>query len=150
MSLEDQIAALTAALIAATAAYQGSDATPSVEPAKRGRKPKSETESAAPSQTVVQPVTTAPVTAQAQQTTAPPTQPASANPQLLAQTTEAVLKLANEYSREQAVGLLASYKVTRCSDLLVTQLQEVLTKATTAINVAEAAKQGAKANDSLV
>lgn len=140
MSLEESIQALTAAVIANTAAL--------------GKAPKAskkgETESP-PSSQPSAPAASAPAATGAAPTTgATQQQPAAANPQLLAQTTEAVIKLANEYSREQAVGILAKYKVTRCSDLKPDQLQIVLNEATAAIAVAEAAKQAATANASLV
>jgi hypothetical protein len=69
---------------------------------------------------------------------------------LLSKTTEAVLKLANEYSRDNAVGILAARKVTRCSDLKPEELPAVLAEAQAKIAELEAAKQAAAANASLV
>lgn len=146
MSLEESIQALTAAVIANTAAM-GGEFTPTAEtatePAKRGRKPKT-TESAPTSPTP--PAATAPATGVAAPTTSAPT----SDPQLLVKTTEAVIKLANEYSRDAAVGILAKRKVTRCSDLPLTELQAVFNEATAEITKADALKAQATANASLV
>lgn len=151
MSLEESIQALTAAVIANTVAM-GGEFTPTAEtatePAKRGRKPKT-TESAPTSPTP--PAATAPATGAAAPTTSAPTTSApTSDPQLLVKTTEAVIKLANEYSRDTAVGILAKRKVTRCSDLPLTELQAVFNEATAEITKADALKAQATANASLV
>lgn len=146
MSLEEHFLAFIAALKSHTEALAAH--TVALGKAPKGGK-KAEPES--PPSSISAPAASAPAAAGATSTagaTPPPT--AAANPQLLAQTTEAVIKLANEYSREQAVGILAKYKVTRCSDLKLDQLELVLTEATAAITVAQAAKQAATANASLV
>lgn len=139
MSLEESIQALTAAVIANTAAL---GKTPKATKATK------ETESTQPAASTPTPAATAP--AAGQQAQSPATSSAPANQRLLSQTTEAVLKLANEYSRETAVGILSARKVTRCSDLKPDQLQPVLNEALAEIAKAEAAKQSAAANASLV
>ncbi len=141
MSLEEKIEALTAAVVANTAA---------LGKAPKATKAKGETES-------TQPASSPPAGSAAQAPAAgqPATSPAvssppASDPQLLSKTTEAVLKLANEYSREKAVGILAARKVTRCSDLKPGELQTVLNEAMAEITALEAAKQAAAANASLV
>lgn len=139
MSLEESIQALTAAVIANTAA---------LGKAPKATKATKETESTQPAASTQTPAATAP--AAGQQAQSPAASSAPANPQLLSQTTEAVLKLANEYSRDKAVGILSARKVTRCSDLKPDQLQAVLSEALAEIAALEAAKQAAAANASLV
>jgi hypothetical protein len=139
MSLEESIQALTAAVIANTAA---------LGKAPKATKAKGEPESTQSAASTPTPAATAPAAGQQAQSPAASTVPA--NPQLLAQATEAVIKLANEHSRDDAVGILAARKVTRCSDLKPDQLQAVLDEALVKIAAAVAAKQAATANASLV
>lgn len=141
MSLEEALTANTAAVIALTAA---------MGKAPKG-KGKDTTESTQPAASTATPAATAPAAGQqAQSPAASATVATAGDPALLAKTTEAVIKLANEYSREKAVGILAKRKVTRCSDLKPEELQPVLTEANTEIAAAEAAKVAATANASLV
>lgn len=118
-------------------------------PKPRGRKPKNTTDS-------TQPVTpsgsaaTAPAATSGVVPAASSTVTVTADPGLLVKATEAVIKLANEYSRDAAVGILGKYKVNRCSDLKPEEWSTVLTEATNAIQAAEAAKTAATSNASLV
>lgn len=70
-------------------------------------------------------------------------------------TTEAVIKLANDYSRDEALAILSKVRadrpgVTRCSDLNKLDLVDVYTEATAAITRLAAAATAAKANASLI
>jgi len=142
MSLEEKIEALTAAVIANTAA-QGK--------APKATKAKGETESTQPAaNAAVSAPASAPANAPTSAAPAASSPPPANDAQLLSKTTEAVLKLANEYSREKAVGILAARKVTRCSDLKPGELQTVLNEALAEIAYLDAAKQAAAANASLV
>jgi hypothetical protein len=157
MSLESKIDELIAALDRNTAAQGGAVAEEQSEPAKRGRKPKNSTESTPPAGATTAPAATAPA---ASVTT--PTQPAAsatpaANPQLLTETTAAIVDLANQYDRDGAIAILGKARgpngsrpgVRRCSDLNPLDLQDVLNEAKAAIAAAEAAKAAA-ASGSLV
>lgn len=153
MSIETQIAELIIALERNTAALGAAPKT---------RAKKDTTESTQPAATSATPATTAPVTGQPSQSPAASATPVvpAAKPepaQLLVSATEAVIKLANEYSRDAAVGILSKKRgpvgeragVTRCSDLNQADWSDVLNEATAAIIKEESAKKAA-ANASLV
>lgn len=89
---------------------------------------------------------TAPAVAPATPPAASPEAPAKPDPAVLVKATEAVIKLANEYSREDAVAILDRRKVARCSQLPADQWQAVLDEAEEAI----AKRQAAAASQSLV
>lgn len=122
--------------------YTGSaDATSSepAKPAKGGKKAAA--------------IAAGPATATATTGTAPPANvaaplPASAaSSDLMTQAAEAVIDLANNYSRESAVSILAQFDgAKKVSQIKVTDLPKVLAQALAAITAAKAAK----ANESLV
>lgn len=110
----------------------------------------SEPVSTPPAETVTPPTTPAPVVPQQ------PAQPAAAtNTEQLNKTTETVISLANDYSREEALGILGKVRngrpgVTRCSDLNAADLVDVFNEATAVITRMSAAAAAAKANTSLI
>jgi hypothetical protein len=57
--------------------------------------------------------------------------------------TDAIIKLAGEYSRDTAVKILSGHGVTRCSELPPDQWQKVLDETNAAIAAAEQVKAGA-------
>jgi len=91
------------------------------------------------------PAATAPAVGQSAQSSGTSAKP---NEALLKSATEAIIKLANEYSREAAVGILGKQRtasngaqvpgVTRCSDLLPEFWQLALNEANAAIATAKA------------
>jgi hypothetical protein len=148
MSLESKIDELIAALDRNTAAQGGAQSSDAAPP-KKGRA-KAPTESAQPAATPAQPAT-APAAQPAQSPAAPATPAAGPDPQLLVKATETVIKLANEFSREDAVNILGKQRdgrkgVAKCSQLDPKDWQAVLDEAEEAI----AKRQAASANASLV
>lgn len=115
-----------------------SQAPPQTPPARRGRPPKATTESTQAPATPTAPAASAPAAG-------PPAQSASVSPsQLLVTVTDTVIRLANEFSRDQALAILAKRRgVTRCSELKPDELQGVLDEANAAIAAAQKAAAGA-------
>ena len=148
MSLEEHIVQLIAALKAHGEAL----VTHAAAIAKGGKAPKapkdSPSETSQPAASNATPAASAP--AAGQQAQSPAVTPPPVDATLLKATTEAVIELANEYSREKAVGILAARNVSRCSDLKADQLRAVLEEAQAAIAAGKAAKEAATANASLV
>jgi hypothetical protein len=106
---------------------------------------------AAPEQAQPAAAPAAPVTPVAPVTEPPAPSPAApsppkADPKLLLNMTNAIIRLANEYDHETAVGILAKRKVKRCSDVPESEWQAVLDEAEEAI----ARAQAAQATQSLV
>jgi hypothetical protein len=155
MSLESKIDELIAALDRNTAAQDGTDLVVDSTgvPAKRGRKPKITTKSAPPATTATPPASAPAATGPASVVApAPPAPPPQA---VLTQATEVVIKIANEYDRNIAIGILGKVRsgrpgVIRCSDLNPLDWVDVLNEATAKLAELEAAKQAAKATASLV
>jgi hypothetical protein len=141
MSLESKIDELIAALDRNTAVQ--SEAPKKVS-SKKGTSEPAPT-AASPG---AQPATPAPVAATpASQPAAPvvPSEPVP-DPKVLVKATEKVIELANNYSRDQAIAILAKRKVTKCSQLDPSQWQAVFDEAEEAVEKAKAAS----ANASLV
>ena len=142
MSLESKIDELIAALERNTAA-QGA-------PAKKG-KATAATESASTPATSAAPAASAPAAGPSALPASTPTTPAAPaadapDPKVLVKATEKVIELANNYSRDAAVAILAKRKVTKCSQLDPSQWQPVFDEADEAVEKAKAAS----ANASLV
>lgn len=150
--IETKIDELIAALDRNTAALAANPV------AKKGRATAAATESAPPAATLAPAAATAPAAqAPAQSPVAPTDKP---DPKVLVKATEAVIKLANEYSREGAVAILSKVRgtpaevaagkgrpgVKKCSELNPLDWQTVLDEAEEAIDRAAAAA----ANQSLV
>lgn len=158
MSIETKIDELIAALSANTDALRGDTHVPAADPAT----PKKTRGKAAAPTEQTPPATTAAPPASAPAATGPASvvasAPAAPDQKLLTQATEVVIKIANEYSRDTAVGILGKKRgaaqerpgVTRCSDLSPFDWQDVLNEATAALAQLEAAKKAATANASLV
>lgn len=155
MSIEESIASLVAALDRNTAALGGAVAEDPVK--RRGRKPATPEQSQPPASLAPVAASAPAATQPAQSAVVTPT-PVVVNTQLLQQATNAVITLANEHSRDAAVGILGKKRgaageragVTRCSDLNPADYQDVLDEAAAAIAAAEAAKKQAASTNSLV
>jgi hypothetical protein len=130
----------------APAAPAASETPPKKAPPKKA---------APPAATAV--ATPTPVAATAPAATAPAQSPPSSAPDanqypppddmnLMNKTAVTVIYLANNYSRDQALGILAKYGAMRVSQVKVEDLERVLAEATAAIETAQATK----ANESLI
>jgi hypothetical protein len=123
-------------------AYQGAAADViAVVEAARGKK------KAAPS-AAVSAASSSPAAGTAPPATAQTSSPAptASTPDVMTSAAEAVIDLANNYSRETAVGILAKYGAQKVSQVKMVDLPKVLGEAQEAIKAAKASK----ANESLV
>lgn len=159
MSLEDNIVALIKALethAVALAKHAEAVVAGAVTKAVKGKKAADEPASNPP------PPADAPanVSTPAPVVTTPPAQPAAeaktaAEAAQLNATTEVVITLANDYSRETALAILGKVRagrpgVTRCSDLNKLDLVDVFNEATAAVAQFKAAAEAKKATASLI
>lgn len=140
MPLESKIDELIAALGAAATAFSSGASK------KAGKAEKTATESTPPASSPASTPASAPATgtpaSQPVVSTTPPATDAP-DPKVLIKATEKVIELANEYSRDAAVAILAKRKVTKCSQLDPSQWQAVYDEAEEAIDKAKAAAASA-------
>lgn len=142
--LREQIAVHQGVAKAPAPAVNTTASTPSQAPPSKGnpKKPKPVTQPASTPETA-----TAPATPAAAPAVSSPAVQTTAEKTLLQAATDAVIALANDYSRDQALAILAKRRgVTRCSELVPAEVQGVFDEATAAIALAKSSK----ANSSLI
>jgi hypothetical protein len=147
-SIREAVAVAQGAAAPPAPAVNTSASTPAQAPPS---KPSTKKATTKPTTQAAPPSTPAVATAPAAAAAAPPASspPAQtlAEKTLLQTTTDAVIALANDYSRDQALAILGKRRgITRCSELLPDEVQGVLDEATAAYEIAKTAK----ANSSLV
>jgi hypothetical protein len=152
MSIESLITDLIGALDRNTAAHSFGAAPETsateqtgtaAEPARRGRKPKTAEQPATTGAAAMASTAQAPATGASAAPASGAGVAAPGGATLLKTMTDAVITLANDYSRDEAKAILAKFNVIKCSEVPAAHWAEVLGLANAAIETAKAAQENA-------